>query len=38
MSGSVMNECVNVKTQKLKMRNIHVSHTLGCAILPVIHT
>jgi hypothetical protein len=26
------------KTQKLKMRNLHDSHTLGCVIPTVIHT
>jgi hypothetical protein len=26
------------KTEKLKLRNLHVSHTLGCAIPAVIHT
>ncbi len=26
------------KTQKLKLRNLHVSHTLGCATPAVIHT
>ncbi len=26
------------KTQKLKRRNLHISHTLGCVIPPVIHT
>ncbi len=29
---------VRWKTEKLKLRNLHTSHTLGCAIPAVIHT